>query len=358
LEAILVNIGTGVLTTDSDDRIRAANDAAERILGTSGNELIGKTAAELAESGVLPEFFSRLRAGAGDESTGEDGDTEPGRDRRDTDAPIESEIDVIKGSHKRTIKTMQTRLSTEGRYLGMVIVFEDLTELISSKKLSAWVEMSRQIAHEIKNPLTPIKLSAQFMVRAHEEKSSDFDKIFKESADTIIHQVEVLRNISREFSSFGRLQQLHLVVRPVVPLLKEIVAPYQRNSSGVDVTLHTPNEELTAILDPEALRKICTNLIENAMESMSNGGEMTVTCDMAQNGDDEMVRITVTDTGPGLDDEAAERLFEPYFSTKTTGTGLGLAICRNLSREMGGDVTVENLPDRAGVKATLYLKPA
>jgi nitrogen fixation/metabolism regulation signal transduction histidine kinase len=364
LEAILVNIGTGVITTDSDDRIRAANDAAERILGAASSDLIGKTAGDLTAAGVSPEFFSKLEMGDGD-GDGLQGDSSGGaavdggsRRGGGADAPIESEIDIIKDGSKRTIKTMQTRLSTEGRYLGTVVVFEDLTELISSKKLSAWVEMSRQIAHEIKNPLTPIKLSAQFMVRAHEEKSSDFDKIFRESAETIIHQVDVLRNISSEFSSFGRLQQLHLEARPVVPLLREIVVPYERNTSDVAVSLDVHGDEPTAILDPEALRKICTNLIENAMESMSGGGELAIICGVAAVGDKEMVRITVTDTGVGLDEAAAERLFEPYFSTKTTGTGLGLAICRNLSREMGGDVTVKNLPDRAGVKATLYLKPA
>jgi two-component system nitrogen regulation sensor histidine kinase NtrY len=370
LEVILVNIGTGVISTDAVNRISAVNNAAERILGRRSEELLGKTAGELAGAGILPDFFSRLasdsqsaddaswardaRSAVGSESAS----SGPASDESREPPAASSEVDIVKDGQKRTIKYVRTRLSTDGRHLGTVFVFEDLTELISSKKLSAWVEMARQIAHEIKNPLTPIKLSTQFMVRAHEEKSGDFDKIFRESSDTIMQQVDVLRNIASEFSSFGRLQQLYLSPHRVIPLVEDIVSPYQRNTTGVTVTLDTPNRDLRAVIDPEAVRKICTNLIENAMEAMSGGGELRISCDEATYDHRRMVRVSFRDTGPGLSDEVKGRLFEPYFSTKTTGTGLGLAICRSLSREMGGDVTVGNVPDNRGVQAALYLKPA
>ncbi len=341
LEVILVNIAAGVISTDSDDHVRAVNEAAERILGVRGDDLVGKTVDDLVDADVQPDFFKRFRDSAPDGSP-----------------VVSSEVDVVMGGHKRTIKYMRTGMSTEGRYLGTVIVFEDLTELINSKKLSAWVEMARQIAHEIKNPLTPIKLSTQFMVRAHQEKSEDFDKIFTESSETIIQQVDVLRNIASEFSSFGRLQQLDLSVKRIVPLVEDIVAPYRRNASGVGVAFDVSSRDLEALIDPEALRKICTNLIENAMEAMPQGGGLRVLCDEVPYDGGKMVRVSVSDTGPGLSDDVQDRLFEPYFSTKTTGTGLGLAICRSLSREMGGEVTVESGSSGVGVEATLYLKPA
>jgi two-component system nitrogen regulation sensor histidine kinase NtrY len=249
-------------------------------------------------------------------------------------------------------------MTSDGRYLGTVFVFDDLTELISSKKLSAWVEMARQIAHEIKNPLTPIKLSTQFMVRAHEEGSTDFDRIFQEGSETIMQQVDVLRNIASEFSSFGRLQQLHLAPHRIDPFLDEIVSPYRKNSQGVTVIREAAVGDLRAVIDPEAVRKICTNLIENAMEAMTGGGELRISCGEATVDGRRMVAISLRDTGPGLSDEVKGHLFEPYFSTKTTGTGLGLAICRSLSREMGGEVTLENQPGGRGVLATLYLQPA
>jgi two-component system nitrogen regulation sensor histidine kinase NtrY len=343
LEVILVNVATGVISTDSANRVTAVNSAAERILGLQSAKLLGKTAGELAGAGILPDFFARLA------SLSQGGTEEPA---------MSSEVDIVKDGQKRTIKFMHTAMSTDGRYLGTVFVFEDLTELINSKKLSAWVEMARQIAHEIKNPLTPIKLSTQFMVRAHQEKSGDFDKIFEEGSETIMQQVDVLRNIASEFSSFGRLQHLYLAPHPVVPLVEEIIYPYRRNSAGVQVSVDASSETLRAVIDPEAVRKICTNLIENAMEAMIGGGELRVSCDETALDGRTMVRISFRDSGPGLSDEVKEHLFEPYFSTKTTGTGLGLAICRSLSREMGGDVTLSNLAQGHGLEAALYLKRA
>jgi two-component system nitrogen regulation sensor histidine kinase NtrY len=265
---------------------------------------------------------------------------------------------VTREGETRTIKYMQTRLANEGRYLGTVYVFEDLTELINSKKLSAWVEMARQIAHEIKNPLTPIKLSTQFMLRAREQKAEDFDQIFEESAGTIMQQVEVLRRIASEFSSFGRMQTIEVGPHGLVPQLENIVAPYRRNASGVEITFNCDDRDVRAMMNEEALRKICVNLIENALEAMPDGGQLDITCDTAALNGKELVRVSFRDSGPGLDEEVKKKLFEPYFSTKTTGTGLGLAICRRLSREMGGDVILVNLAEGRGAEASLYLQPA
>jgi two-component system nitrogen regulation sensor histidine kinase NtrY len=341
LEVILANVGTGVISTDADDRIRAVNSAAERILHIKSADVIDKKGNELVGQDVVPRFFALL--------TPHDTSDEPF---------VSSEIDVTLDGRLRTIKYMKTRLSTDGHYVGTVYVFEDLTELINSKKLSAWVEMARQIAHEIKNPLTPIKLSAQFMVKAHEENADDFGKILKESSETIIKQVDVLRHIASEFSSFGRLQQLKITPQRVAARLHEIAAPYERNTSGVVLTLTCDDEDMQALADPEALRKICANLIENAMEAMHGGGRLDVTCTKVMREGEEQVRISFRDTGPGLSEEAKRKLFEPYFSTKTTGTGLGLAICRSLSREMGGDVVVGNVRGGKGVEASLYLRVA
>lgn len=339
LEVILANIGTGVISTDAEHRIRAVNSAAERILNVKNADVIGKKSDEVVGGGVVPEFFSLVMMQGSSE-----------------DPFVSSEIDITLDGRLRTIKYMKTRLSTDDRYIGSVYVFEDLTELINSKKLSAWVEMARQIAHEIKNPLTPIKLSAQFMVKAHEEKSEDFSKIFKESSETIIKQVEVLKHIASEFSSFGRLQQLKVAPQRIVARLEEIAAPYRKNTVGVVVALACDDPDMKVLADPEALRKICANLIENAMEAMPAGGRLDVTCSRAMHDGQEQAKISFRDTGPGLSEEAKGKLFEPYFSTKTTGTGLGLAICRSLSREMGGDVVVGNVRGGEGVEATLYLR--
>ncbi len=339
LEVILVNIGTGVVSTDEKKRIRTVNNAAERILGIDAGKVVGKEPEQLIEEGIAPELFSLLKS------------------RSDLDASfVSSEVDLSLNGTKRTIRYMLTKLMFDGNYLGSVFVFEDLTELINSKKLSAWVEMARQIAHEIKNPLTPIKLSTQFMQRAHEAKSADFDRIFNEGSNTIIQQVEVLKRIAGEFSSFGRMQQLNIASHKIVPLLEDIIGPYSSNTAGVKISRDISCGEASVKVDPEAVRKICVNLIENAMEAMPVGGSLQVSCEKQTVEGVAYVVVKFKDTGPGLNDEVREKLFEPYFSTKTTGTGLGLAICRTLSQEMGGEIIVENVADGTGVEATVMFR--
>jgi len=335
LEAILANIGAGVASTDAGGRVRTVNAAAERITGVSAADAADQPAAGLASRSPL---FALLR----DEAV---------------TAFDSGEIEVEREGKPATVKFMRARLEAEGRYFGTVLVFEDVTELIQSKKLSAWVEMARQIAHEIKNPLTPIRISTQFMRRAYEQRPAEFERVFKEGTETIMHQVEVLKRIASEFSSYGRMQQLDVKPQPVDPLIRRIVQPYEHNTSGVRMMYENGASNARVMADGEAVRKICANLIENAMEAMgSKGGELRVRCAETTNEGVPAIRITFRDTGSGLNEEVARRLFEPYFSTKTTGTGLGLAICRTLSREMGGDVTVENVA--GGVEAALTLKKA
>jgi PAS domain S-box-containing protein len=340
LETILENIGAGVISADGEGRIRTVNGAAERITSMPAREIIGRDVRELAASSPAAKIFALMGGG-----------------RRG--ALASGELQFGLGERRATVKYMCTHLEAEGRPFGAVLVFEDVTELIESKKLSAWVEMARQIAHEIKNPLTPIRISTQFMRRAYEQKPADFDRIFREGTDTIIQQVDVLKRIAGEFSSYGRMQRLEMKPLMLEPLVRGIVTPYEHNAGNVRVHYENGAAGSRVLADAEAVRKICTNLIENAIEAMGpDGGELRVRCVETNEQGTPMIRISFRDTGPGLSGDAAHRLFEPYFSTKTTGTGLGLAICRTLSREMGGDVTVRNAESGGGVEAALLLKTA
>jgi PAS domain S-box-containing protein len=343
LETILENIGTGVMSIGADGFVRTVNNAAERITGMRAQNIIEHDVRELAKASQAAQIFALL-------ANATDG----------TATPFESgELEFGVGERRATVKYMRTSLEADGRPFGTVLVFEDVTELIESKKLSAWVEMARQIAHEIKNPLTPIRISTQFMRKAYEQRPEDFDRIFKEGTEVIIQQVDVLKRIAGEFSSYGRLQRLDMKPMAIDPFLRGIVTPYENNPNGVRVHYDNGAGNATVMADAEAVRKICANLIENAIEAMgSNGGELHVRCAEIKNQNEKMVRISFLDNGPGLTEATLKRLFEPYFSTKTTGTGLGLAICRTLSREMGGDVTVRNADSGKGVEAALLLMAA
>jgi PAS domain S-box-containing protein len=328
LAAVLDNIGTGVMATDRDGRIITLNPSGERILGVSGGELVGKETAEVFGAGLAP--LRELFSAAGAEVR-------------------EVELTLFSGETARTVKAVVASLVEGGERLGTVVVFDDLTELIRTKKLAAWVEMARQIAHEVKNPLTPIKLSAQLMKKAYESGNEEFGKIFKSGVETVIQQTEILRRIATEFSSFGKAMHLSPEPVPLDEFLGEIVS-YYRGSEGIRMRLACEGAP-TARADREALRKILVNLLENAIEAMPDGGEISV----VSRREGDMARISVMDSGKGLSSEYQARLFEPYFSTKTNGIGLGLAICQSLARAMDGEILLRNREGAQGVDATVVL---
>ncbi len=328
LATVLDNIATGVISSDSDGRIVTLNPAGENILGINLEEIAGARPAEIEKRG-LEDFFELFSLG---EVRGE-----------------EREITMVSGKTRRTIKAVVTSVYKGGDSLGTVVVFDDLTELIRSKKLSAWVEMARQIAHEVKNPLTPIKLSAQFMRRAYGKGDRDFEEIFNSGIDTIMRHTDILRRIASEFSSFGRVSELKIEKLNLNEFVKEQIASY-RGIEKVEVDF-VSGGAIEVKADSEGLRKMFNNLMENAIESITGRGKITVEI----SDDGERACLKVIDTGSGLSREVLERLFEPYFSTKTTGTGLGLAICKNLVDQMGGEMILQNREDSPGAEAVVTL---
>jgi signal transduction histidine kinase/HAMP domain-containing protein len=328
LAAVLDNIATGVLATGRDGAIITLNPSGERILRVSASAIVGERPDEAFGEGLAPlrDLFAA--------PTGE---------------VREVELSLFSCEMARTVKAVVAGLEEGGERLGTVLVFDDLTELIRSKKLSAWVEMARQIAHEVKNPLTPIKLSAQLMKKAHDSGSEDFDGIFRSGVDTVIQQTEILRRIATEFSSFGKAMRLNPEPVPLEAFLGEIVS-YYRGAEKVSVKLAC-EDPVTVRADREALRKIFVNLIENAIDAMPDGGEVAVSCRR----DGQTAVVGVVDSGKGLSSEMQARLFEPYFSTKTNGIGLGLAISQNLARAMDGEIRLRNREGAEGVEATVTL---
>jgi signal transduction histidine kinase len=328
LSAVLDNIATGVMATGSDGAIITINPAGERMLRVFAADVIGKKPRDVFGEGRTPllDLFS-----VGGEEV------------------REVEITLFSGEMARIVKAVVASLVEGGERLGTLVVFDDLTELIRSKKLAAWVEMARQIAHEVKNPLTPIKLSAQLMKKAFESGSGDFDGIFKSGVDTVIQQTEILHRIASEFSNFGKAMRMSPETIPLAEFLGEIIS-YYRGAEDVAMSLSC-EDGLAVRADREALRKILVNLMENAIEASSNGGEISV----ASRREGSNAIISVVDSGKGLSPEMEGRLFEPYFSTKSNGIGLGLAISQSLARAMEGEVRLRNREGTRGVEAAVIL---
>ena len=346
METIIGTVGAGIISTDWRGRIQAFNSAAETLLGAKAREVTGRDA-----RGVLKRIGAVNLAEVLDEA---------GK----TGAVVRREVTLMKPSGTAlSVRAVASVVrGPRQRMMGKVMVFEDLTELIRSKKLVAWSEMARQVAHEIKNPLTPMKLSAQQILQAHRDRAGDFDKILEESLATIIDEIEALRKIAVEFSQFSRMPERKPMAYDLNEIVDESLSQYERVAGGsVKITKALTPSLPRLVVDRDELKRVFINIIENAIQAMPEGGTLEVrTVRGAVKGGPTAYRVSVTsrptyaerlrdfvevaftDTGTGISVENSEKLFEPNFSTKTQGTGLGLAISKGTIDAYGGEMVIES----------------
>jgi two-component system nitrogen regulation sensor histidine kinase NtrY len=224
-------------------------------------------------------------------------------------------------------------------------------ELERTHRLEAWAEMARQVAHEIKNPLTPIQLNAEHLRRVHADRGEPLTPVLQECVATILQQVTLLRQIASEFSSFASSPTARPSRVDVPALLRDVVDPYRAGlSDRVAFEVDVPPDLPPVYVDRTLVTRALTNIVENALHAMPGGGRLRVLA-WAENG---AVRVRVADTGVGMDPEALARAFEPYFSTKATGTGLGLPIAKRNVEASGGSISVQSERERGtAVEITL-----
>jgi len=225
-------------------------------------------------------------------------------------------------------------------------------KLIAAERITAWQEIARRLAHEIRNPLTPIKLSAQRILKKHGEGAADFNAALFSSVAAIIREVEGLERLLGEFSEFARLPEPALEPVRLRELLGEVASTYAPASGAVTVDLHEVPADLVLAIDRSQMRRAFANLFTNAVQAMPGGGRIAVRTDAVRKGHQTWCRVGVNDTGPGIPEEDHERIFDPYYTTKKEGTGLGLAIARRIVFDHGGNVWVESRP---GAGATFYV---
>jgi two-component system nitrogen regulation sensor histidine kinase NtrY len=227
---------------------------------------------------------------------------------------------------------------------------ESRTRLIKAEKDAAWREMARQVAHEIKNPLTPVLLSANLLDRARREKSPEFDSIFERTIDLIRRQVENMRKIAADFSAFAGARKVNperVDVRELVREVLDLNAAWAREQG---IRVETSGDAAWVWADAAELRRVLINLVSNAFEAMPDGGSLRVTIVRREERGAGRVVLEIEDEGVGLSDTVRARLFEPYFTTRSHGTGLGLAISRRIVEELGGTIALE---PRAGGRGTV-----
>jgi nitrogen fixation/metabolism regulation signal transduction histidine kinase len=213
--------------------------------------------------------------------------------------------------------------------------------------------MARQVAHDVKNPLTPIQLSAEHALRINVDRGRPLSPVLDECVHAILHQVKLLREISTEFSSFASSPTPRPEPTDVGALVEDVVAPYRAGLSGTTaLSVHAAERLPLVSIDRTLFSRALTNVIENALHAMPGGGRLTIAVDYRE--PQSAVGVTISDTGVGMDDEAVKRMFEPYFSTKARGTGLGLTIAKRNVELNGGTIAVESRRD-VGTAVTISL---
>ncbi|MDA8387617.1 MAG: ATP-binding protein [Nitrospiraceae bacterium] len=329
MEGILDNIRSGVISLSPEGHVLTVNPGACSILGILGPDVVGKpyeTLLTRVESDELKALIKGINVY--------------------TLKFIEQELWVGVGKDEKKKSLLRVFITglrdAKGRHLGLLAVFDDLTELVRAQRALAWQEVARRIAHEIKNPLTPIKLSTERMMKKWADGHADFPGVFERSTRTIIAEVESLRGLVDEFSRLGRMPDIKK--RPAdLPGLIEEVRNLYRVYKDFSIALSVPPGLPPVDLDPEQFRRVLVNIIDNAREAMNGSGVVSVKIEAdAQRG---RLLMKISDTGPGIPPDVREKLFEPYFSTKKHGTGLGLAIVHKIVSDHGGYLRVsENGP--------------
>jgi len=324
IETVVDTIAAGLLSIDRIGIITTFNPSGERILGLAADRFRGRPANE-----AFKEFGLDLFQTAYDRMLADDRD----------DLALEGQLDVQ--GKLITIGLNGSRMRDEAnKDLGFVLVFEDLTELIKAQKVAAWQEVARRVAHEIKNPLTPIQLSAQRLRKKFFEKSPDFERVFDDATNVIINEVGSLKHMVDEFSKFARLPTPQLVRQSLHDVLQEVATLYRAAQKDIEMIVDLDEDLPPVNFDREQVKRVFVNLFDNAIQAMNQKGRLWV----ATKYDTKRKRavVTVADEGPGIPPEDQERLFLPYFTRKKTGTGLGLAIVRRIITDHEGQIQAGN----------------
>ena len=342
-EAVLAGVSSGVMGLDATGTITLPNQSAALLLGLEGPEqLIGKRLVDVAPE--LAELMGSIRK-------------KPARS-------AEAQIQIRR---QGTLRTLLVRVVAEllgGDVRGYVVTFDDISELLSAQRKAAWADVARRIAHEIKNPLTPIQLSAERLRRKYLKEVQTDPDTFVAMTDTIVRHVDDIGRMVDEFSAFARMPSPVMKPHALQELCRQAVFLQNTGSSGIRFTSEMPADPLVVSCDGRQISQALTNLLKNAVEAIEGRAELAEEQGQDRRelppgeiavrltADDERVTISVEDNGRGLPQDERERLTEPYVTTRTKGTGLGLAIVKKIMEDHGGSLALD---DRAGGGARVSL---
>ena len=328
IEFVLKSVSAGVVTLDANGMVSTINKSAEKMLDVNSEEVLYKsfnTLLKVQNQDLADDIMTNLAFA------------------RDTTMEIPLKL-IVQGRPRSFLVTVSVLKDDAGQHMGIVMVLDDLTEMEKGQRMAAWREVARRIAHEVKNPLTPIKLSAQRLKRKY---SKDLNEpVFDECTQTIIDHVDLIRNLVNEFSSFARFPSANPKPGAILPIIDETIALYREGHPNIKFEVSNTGDIPPLNLDRQQIKQAFINLIDNAIGAIKKEGSISfaVTYDSIL----KRTRIEVADNGPGINNEDKTRLFEPNFSTKKTGMGLGLTIVSTIIADHHGFISVrDNVPKGA-----------
>lgn len=318
IEVVLRDISAGVISVDKENKITTINKRAAQILKIDVEKYLNHPVRELMSLDDFRIFAELLKA------------------------MIENKTESVQKEFNVTVDNEVLPLSISlsllkdalGNEIGKVLVFDDLTMILNAQRAAAWTEVARRIAHEIKNPLTPIKLSAERLQRKFGDQVDD--PAFKDCTQMIIRQVDDLKNLVNEFSQFARLPQTHPVVSSLNQVIAESMQLFEQAHSQIKFVSELDESLPQFKFDPDQIRRVFVNLVDNSVSAVSERKNSVIQVKTEFKKDLQSVKISVIDNGSGIPAANLKRIFEPYFSTKETGTGLGLAIVRRIIEDHNG----------------------
>jgi len=324
-EAVLAGASAGVIGVDGEGNVSILNRSAEKLIGHTEAEALGRPLMD-----VFPELADIMAAAR-------------------SGARMQDQVTITRNGRERNLSVRITSEQSGESSHGYVVTLDDITELVAAQRTSAWADVARRIAHEIKNPLTPIQLSAERLRRKYGNMIGEDRAVFEQCTDTIVRQVDDIRRMVDEFSRFSRMPKPVIVVEDVADTVRQAVFLMRVGHSELEIDAEIAEDPMSARFDKRLISQALTNIIKNGTEAIAavpsaELGKGAIHVFAAREGDD--IVIDVVDNGIGLPKENRSRLLEPYVTTREKGTGLGLAIVGRILEDHGGSIELRDAADR------------
>jgi len=339
MEAVLSGVSAGIMGLDPSGKVTLPNRSAANMLGLDTDHITGAKIQDIMPE--VEELFNRIRS---------------------SESPsVQDQIVIERDEINLNLMVRITAETRRGKIQGFVIAFDDITEQVAAQRNAAWSDIARRIAHEIKNPLTPIQLAAERLKRKYLKEIESDPGVFVQCTDTIVRQVGDLRRMVDEFSSFARMPAPNVKMENLAEITKHAFFLQEVANGNISFELDCESESLTVECDAGQIGQALTNLIKNATESIAaaakkDGGSYQGKIKVRLQDDGKAVKIQVSDNGIGLPEHLMDKLIEPYITTRTKGTGLGLAIVKKIMTDHGGDLHMENNRDSGAMVTLVFQK--